>query len=297
MMIILIILLLHSYLVNGWNSLPPNLLKTPYGYQVLAKNTATVSTIRCDTPWKCKASVALNTINSCTICDYDLGIPASPFYGADKDMEVSPYDQFHLKTFETKEEVDKEGDDESKNEETSNLSVDEANALQKKRKEALQNDPEHNCPPRNEDEFILPCCSPMRDLVTGEFRVTRQPPASQSPIPMFLETTNNLRKQNVGLRSTKMGGGFVGSLLPCCGTGSSCCRWCKDACDELEQINMPRLWWALCNGADREDTEKDNMYRTIDTTMHPFKTSVGGAGAGAGVAAGAASAALGAFRI
>jgi hypothetical protein len=292
--------------VQSWNSLPDNLIKTPYGYQVLAKHTATISNVRCDTPWKCKASVITNTIAECTICDDDLGIPASPYYGADKDMEVSPYDQVHLKTFEAIEEPKTgEGDDSEKEESKSlmPMTTDQAAAAKEKQRELDKLDPNYNCPPRSEDEFVLPCCSPMRDLVTGEFSVKY---AADSSSPFLLEInsrrhqrTNRLRSKqksstakNKGFMDTlKSAAGAVGSLLPCCGSGSSCCRWCKDACDELEQINMPRLWWSLCNGADRENTEKTMMYRNIDTMMHPFKSTVGGAGG-----AGAASA-LSAFRV
>ena len=30
------------------------------------------------------------------------------------------------------------------------------------------------CPPRGEDEFVLPCCSPLRDL-TGALTITQAP--------------------------------------------------------------------------------------------------------------------------
>ena len=70
----------------------------------------------------------------------------------------------------------------------------------------------------------------------------------------------------------------MASMLPCCGTGPSCCRWCKDICDDLERSWIPRLWHALCADIDTDDSQKEVMYRMIKDTMFPRPGMVGGAG-------------------
>ena len=221
--------------------MPPQMLKTSYGYQVLAKKTPPITTIRCDTPWKCKANVVANTVTSCTICPDDLGLPASPYYGADLDVEVSPYDQIHLKTISTNTEEPEVGKEEDKGaagtEGTKALSIDEAKALEEKQKELEKMDPNHGCPPRVEDEFVLPCCMPLRNVVTGELSVKPLVAAS-----VLLEKNRLHRLHRLRLHTTsKLQQDTVvkATLLPCCGTPMSCCRWCKEMCDELEQINLP----------------------------------------------------------
>ena len=271
---------------NAWNSLPPQLLKTKTGYQILTTlPTEKIDALRCDTPFKCKTAVVENSIGSCTICEDELGLPASPYYGSDQDVEVSPYDQVHLPTFSESEgsEAAEEADEPPP---SADQSTEEANALEEKKKEQQQNDPNFGCAPRIDDEFVLPCCSPIRSL-TGELTIKPAPTS-------FLET---LSRRNTKLRTNRNKLEFVSSVLPCCGTGPSCCRWCKDICDDLEDTGNQRLWWALCNGADTDDTEKTNWYRQIDETMYGKRPgSVGGGSQSAGGAA-MAGMAGGLFRL
>jgi len=256
-----------------WNSLPPQLLKTKTGYQILALNTETVNKLRCDTPFMCKSAVVANEIGSCTICEDELGLPASPYYGADTDVEISPYDQVHLPTFAG---AGSEAGSEAAA--TDPEAVDAANKLEEKKKEMEKNDPNHGCAPRIDDEFVLPCCSPIRSL-TGELSV--------KPVPTSL--LEMLSRQH----RTRSHQTFVTSVLPCCGTGPSCCRWCRDICDDLEDTGVQRLWWALCNGVDQDDTEKTNWYRQISETMYPRSGQVGGGHQSAqGAAMGGAASAL-----
>jgi len=293
-------LLLLLTLCNAWNTLPPQFLKTSFGYQVLSVNQGPkIKKLRCDTPFLCKSAVVENAIDTCLICEEKIGLPASPYYGADKDVEVSPYDQVHLPTLGEEETTESETQDEASKPELTGEALIAANKKEEEEKELEKKkqhlDPNHGCPPREDDEFVLPCCTPKRSL-DGEFMVEEAPTS-------FLETTRVQKKRlRVNGFMGDMAGAAVGAagaigaaLTPCCGTGPSCCRWCKDICDDLENVNMQRLWWSLCNGADRDDTEKTNWYRRIKQTMFPSSGQIGGGGQSANSQAMAGAAGM--FRL
>eukprot|EP00946_MAST-07B_sp_MAST-7B-sp1_P001122 g1122.t1 len=219
--------------VIPWTTLPDELLKTPFGYQVMSDTTPTIEggKIKCDTPFMCKTAVVSDSIGSCTICEAEIGIPASPYYGADLDVEVSPYDLHHLPSGGETAETSSGSEAGMTSDSGSSASSSSGSG-----------NPAEKCPSRVDDEFVLPCCP-------------------------------------------------------------SCCRWCKDICDDLESSvpRLQRLWWSLCNGEDStEGTEKDEFYSTIANSMYPRKTVGGGgmskspmgkamnskAGAAAGMAAG-----------
>ena len=243
----------------AWTTLPDELLKTPFGYQVLSDKTPILpgGVVKCDTPFKCKAAVVGDSVGSCTICEAEIGIPASPYYGADTDVEVSPYDLLHLPVI---------GSESARDSGDSGDSGDRSSGSRGSTSEA--------CPSRIDDEFVLPCCMPLRDL-TGALTI------KAAPTSLIEEgrQQQRLRSHRTGASETTKQE-FVSSVLPCCGSGPSCCRWCKDICDDLEKSvpRLQRLWWSLCNGEDStEGTEKDEFYKTIASAMYPRKT-VGGGG-------------------
>ena len=264
----------------SWTTLPDELLKTKFGYQVLSDKTPTIEggKIKCDTPYMCKTAVVSDSVGSCTICEAEIGIPASPYYGADLDVEVSPYDKLHLPGFEAASESGEEtqsssgsGSGSSSSSSSASLMSSSSTSLMSSISKAVggkQN--EEICPPRIDDDFVLPCCSPLRDL-TGALTIKPAPTGAS-----LVEVSRHLRHSR---SSSKQG--FISSVLPCCGMGPSCCRWCKDICDDLEDSvpSLPRLWWSLCNGADStEGTQKDEFYNRIANAMYPRKGAVGGGG-------------------
>ncbi len=277
-------------MARPWTTLPDELLKTPFGYQVLSDRTPTLAggVIKCDTPFLCKAAVVGDSVGSCTICEAEIGIPASPYYGADLDVEVSPYDLQHLPGVGAGSESGSQNGGSGDSGSSSGSSGSSGSGSSGSASEA--------CPSRVDDEFVLPCCMPLRDL-TGTLTIKAAPTS-------LLE--EKLRRRSRGRRRVEAGGkkhGFISSVLPCCGTGPACCRWCKDICDDLENSvpRLQRLWWSLCNGEDStEGTEKDEFYNKIANAMYPRKTVGGGgmsnspmgqamnskAGAAAGMAAG-----------
>lgn len=233
--------------VAAWNTMPRSSRLTGGSYYVPEAWRQT-STVLCDTPFFCKRSVLRGEVGTCTVCLSNLGLPASPYYGADKFTEVSPYDTVHLPpvgaSLDSKEDDKKEDPGTSSSSADGNASPPSQQAEQKGSKESTHT----TCPPRKEDEFELPCCKPSIDVLTGGLTVRDD--------VSLLETQaiRGRRHQFVGAATQGLS-----LVLPCCGTGPSCCRWCpENLCDALERSSrfIPELWEAVCKDVDTDETQR-----------------------------------------
>ena len=213
------------------------------------------SAIVCDTEYKCKEKVALNRMKCCKVCPNAIHTK----------NENSLY-QFY-------EYLEKDPNGMSSVGEVTDRAVQDFRKKQKLKYEALKaQNPKLNpslkkeltmCPHPYVDDFKLPCCMPCVGEYPNESELKKRDgfENKKQPVNGF-----NQRPQGPML----VAGEFEAPLdVPCCASGSSCCRWCPDMiCPRLEmtKVFIEELYWSLCSGAD-ESHRRQVQAQLVENSM------------------------------
>lgn len=218
----------------------------------------TWSSILCDTPFKCKQKVAMNTMTCCKICPSALHLSGEKnYYGFYEFLEKDP-NGLSAMTFPRRDEELKFTEDQERKFELMKSADKNINPSLKEELAA--------CPMPQKDNFKLPCCVPC----VAEF------PDGKDVKGVMYEIKNKKEPIN-GFGGRPQGPVLILPELqeprdiPCCGSQASCCRWCpKRICARLELSEgyVEELYWSLCSRLDETERDAHNRQLAQDDEMN-----------------------------